>query len=299
MTSPLRLTRRQVLAGGASMALLAACGDDGSSTSAADTDELSVVRFFGPYFAAGAVARVPFGLSDNAGILPLEETPEKVVVASITAPDGTVVVEDITVPRYGQGLPRPYFAFEATPPVAGFYDMVLDVDGAEVISQFQVVAADSPALAERVDPGEPFPVVETPTPAADRGVTPICTREPGCDLHSHSLDQLLGKGPVVLLIATPAFCQSAVCGPVLDVTLGVVPDHPEISFVHAEVYSNPFENEGSFSEEDFAPIIGEAGVPYEPVLYTIDAAGAVVDRIDYIFAEEEVRSVVETLSGLS
>lgn len=280
------------------MAILAACGGDSSPSVEADENDLSVVRFFGPYFAAGAAARVPFGIADSAGILSRENTPERLTVVSVTAPDGEVVAESMTAVRYGEGLPRPYFVFEATPTVPGFYDLVLDVDGAEVVSQFEVVAADSPALVQRVDPGDAFPVVPTPTPTDGRGVTPICTREPGCDLHERSLDQTLGLGPVVLLIATPAFCQSVVCGPVLDVTLGVAADHPDITFVHAEVYSNPFENDGRFTEEDFAPIIKAAGVPYEPVLYTIDGDGTVVDRLDYVFGEEEIRSAVEELAAI-
>lgn len=278
------------------MALLAACGDESSPSVEAEADDLSVVRFFGPYFAAGAVARVPFGISDTAGLLHRDDTPDALTVVSVTAPNGDVVAESLTAPRLGNGLPRPYFVFEATPPVPGFYDMVLDVDGTEVISQFEVVAADTPALVARVDPGDEFPVVPTPTPSAPGGVTPICTREPACELHDRSLDQVLGLGPVALLIATPAFCQSVVCGPVLDVMLGVAADHPDVTFVHAEVYSDPFNNEGRFSAEDFAPIIASAGVPYEPVLYTIDGTGTVVDRLDYIFGEEEIRSAVEALA---
>lgn len=280
------------------MAFIAACGSEASPSIDPDSDGLSVVRFFGPYFAAGALARVPFGISDTAGILPRQDTPEQLTVVSVTSPDGEVVAESQTAVRYGEGLPRPYFVFEATPTVPGFYDVVLEVDGIEVISQFEVVAADTPVLVQRVDPGDAFPVVPTPTAEDPRDVTPICTREPACDLHGRSLDQTLGLGPVVLLIATPAFCQSVVCGPVLDVMLGVAVDHPEVTFVHAEVYSNPFENDGRFSEEDFAPIIAAAGVPYEPVLYTIDTEGTVVDRLDYIFGEEEIRSAVEKLAGL-
>ena len=36
-------------------------------------------------------------------------------------------------------------------------------------------------------------------------------------MHDDDLAEVLGKKPVVLLFATPALCQSRVCGPVVDV----------------------------------------------------------------------------------
>lgn len=295
-------TRRQLIAGGAALAFLAACGgdDDGAGDAGrggeVEGGDLSVVRFFGPFYAAGARARVPFGLSDAEGLLPLGSSPEQIEVRAIKDPTGAVIAENLTVPRYSDGLPRPYYVFHATPPVAGFYDMVLDVDGTEVVSQFEVVDADTPALVNRVDPGEVFPVMPTPTVDDDRGVTPICTREPACALHDTSLDELLGQRKIALMISTPGFCQISVCGPVLDILLGTVADNPDISFVHAEVYTDPESNDGQFTPDDFAPIVIETGLPYEPVLYTIDATGTVVDRLDYIFGEEEIRDVLADLA---
>ena len=44
--------------------------------------------------------------------------------------------------------------------------------------------------------------------------------------------------PIAFLVGTPEFCQTGVCGPVLDLLVEQAPDHPEIQFVHAEVYTN-------------------------------------------------------------
>jgi len=93
------------------------------------------------------------------------------------------------------------------------------------------------------DVGEPAPRVHTPTVADVGGdVGKIDTRIPPDDMHSEDLAEALGKKPVVLVFATPQFCQSRVCGPVVDEaeqvkqTLG-----KGVAFIHMEIYkaNNP------------------------------------------------------------
>ena len=69
--------------------------------------------------------------------------------------------------------------------------------------------------------GAPLPPFDTPTVEDGRGVNPICTREPACPLHDVSTQSsaLSAGQPVAYLIGTPAYCQTAVCGPVLDLLL--------------------------------------------------------------------------------
>ena len=134
-------SRRRFLAGAAAATLLAACGDDdngpsgtvsgdgGSGTGrdgagasdGAGGDELSVVRFFGPFFAAGELARVPFGIADTEGILPADDVPERLTV-SVSDPDGNEVASGIESNVRVDGLPRPYYSFEFTPEAPGFFD---------------------------------------------------------------------------------------------------------------------------------------------------------------------------------
>lgn len=294
-------SRRQFLAGAAAAALLSACGDDdgGGQPAPGDgaaSDELSVVRFYGPYFVAGAAARVPFGLADTDGILPTEASPTEVTV-TVEAPDGTTVAEGLTASLRADGLARGYYAFEFTPEEPGFFDYSVATGDAVVPSQVQIVPADDPVSSEVVAPGDPMPPIETPTVADPRGVTPICTREPACDLHERTVAEVVGTGPMVLMVATPAFCQTAICGPVLDLLLERVDEFPEVTFIHADVYVNPQENEQPPVEDDFAPVIAGLGLPFEPVMYTVGADGVVRDRLDYIFDGSEIGETIERLVG--
>src|SRR3546814_6452234 len=118
-----------------------------------------------------------------------------------------------------------------------------------------------------VKPGDAIPAVATPRPPDARGGNPICTAEPACPLHDVSLADALGEGrPIALLVATPAFCQIAICGPVLDVLLEATGGHPDVRFLHAEVYANPGEG-----LEEYAPIVSELGLHFEPCLLLIGA----------------------------
>lgn len=294
-------SRRQFLAGATAATLLAACGsgDDDTSTGSPDDTavtldpaDLSVVRFFGPYYGAEETARIPFGLSDSAGLLPADVLPGNVTVA-VRNPEGEVVAEGLTAALRTEGLPRPYYAFEFTPALVGFYDFTMEVEGSEVISQFQVIEADAAEIVDRVGPGDVMPPLQTPTVDDARGVTPICTREPACALHERTVAEVVGNGPMALLVATPAFCQTVICGPVLDLMVDLVPEFPDVSFVHAEVFTDPTQNETPPVIEDFAPVVRELGLPYEPVFYVVDGDGVVRDRLDYIFDSSDMRASLE------
>src|SRR3954454_1816806 len=66
--------------------------------------------------------------------------------------------------------------------------------------------------------GDPAPKMTTPTVASVGGdVAKIDTRNPHDDMHDVNYADALGKRPIVLLFATPALCQSRVCGPVVDI----------------------------------------------------------------------------------
>jgi hypothetical protein len=145
-------------------------------------------------------------------------------------------------------------------------------------------------------PGQPLVPVETPTTADARGVDPICTRDPECDLHDATLTDVLAEGkPVALIIATPAFCQTAICGPVLDVLLSQEDAFPDVRMVHAEVYKNP-EAVDNIAEADLAPVINAYHLGYEPVLFLANSDGTIARRLDTIFDEAEVAAGLAALT---
>ena len=301
------LTRRSFLLATAGVAAAAACGggDDGGATATSPTSttsaggsgdgngegngggKLSVLRYFPDgTIVAGTAQRLVYGIGDAQGV-PVEDVPAE--LAAVISRDGEEVAE-VTAVRRAKGVPRPYYAFRTELAEPGLYDITFDLEGTEP-SPFTVV--ETPRL-DTPGPGDRMIPVVTPTVADDRGVTPICTAEPVCPLHGMTLTAALeAKRPVAFLISTPAFCQLAVCGPVLDVLLS----HrarlgDRVQMLHAEVYVDP---EQSLQETTEA--VKAYQLPSEPVLFLAGADGVITERLDSIFDEDEVGEALDALLG--
>lgn len=266
--------------------LLGACSDDEVDTSgsaattgdggSSDNPELFLAQFFGgPMLVAGTELRAPFGVRDADGLLPSEQTPE-VLVVELLGPDGEIVGAPVEVARHDDGLPNAYYPLRAVLPEPGIFTARTELDGQAVEMQLQVMEAADVMV---IQPGATLPAVDTPTVDDARGVAPICTNDPVCPLHDVTLPQAVAEGgPVALLVATPAFCQIAICGPVLDVLVAATAKHPGIRFLHAEVYANPAKD-----LETYAPIVAPLGLHFEPCLVLAGPGGTVVERLDTIF----------------
>ncbi len=276
--------------------VLAACGGDDSGASSIPSVDSStgsdpnrpdrvMVRFsVDGILAVGKPQRIAVGLADADGLL-LTDTPAQLTAQVVS--DKGPVGSPITVDRHAQGLPRPYYPFVTDITEAGTYALVSTVDGIEVHSGFSIVDANEVPIPQ---PGDQMVPVVTPTTADAHGVTPICTREPACDLHQVTLTDALEEGkPVAFLIATPAYCQTAACGPVLDVLLGQQSEFGDrVQMVHAEVYTDSTLANTTEAVQDYR-------LSFEPVLYLAGADGVIQTRLDSIFDETELRGALSAL----
>jgi hypothetical protein len=142
--------------------------------------------------------------------------------------------------------------------------------------------------------GEKAPAIHTLT-AADVGgdVGKIDTRVPHDDMHAVDLADVAGKQPVVLLFATPALCQSRVCGPVVDVAEQVEhePSSDGVAFIHQEIYNNNDASQG------LRPQVLDYGLRTEPWLFVIDANGRISSRIEGAFSVPELEAAVKKVAG--
>jgi hypothetical protein len=154
------------------------------------------------------------------------------------------------------------------------------------------VLVEDPAKVQVPIPGRPLIAAATPTVADNRGVSPICTRDPICPLHDVSLDAALDeKRPIALLFSTPALCQSQLCGPVLE---NLLSQHAafgsRVRFLHVEIYTD-------MSGKTLAPAVQAYHLESEPFLFLADAQGVVRDRLDNAYDRVEVQAALERLVG--
>ena len=136
--------------------------------------------------------------------------------------------------------------------------------------------------------GQQAPVIHTPTVGEVSDISQIDTRVPPDDMHSDDLADVLGKKPVVLLFATPALCQSRVCGPVTDAEEQVKQEFGDrVAFIHQEVYNNNQINDGP------RPQMTAYGLQTEPWLFIIDRSGKVSSVLQGPFSVQELEAAVQ------
>jgi hypothetical protein len=141
--------------------------------------------------------------------------------------------------------------------------------------------------------GDKAPKINTPT-AEDVGgdLAKITTRLPPDTQNRVDYADALGKEPIVLLFATPQFCQSRVCGPVVDVAEQVKEQYgDEAAFIHMEIYN---ENDPS---KGVRPQVRAFRLPSEPWLFAIDRQGVVRAEVEGAFGVEGLTSAVKEVTA--
>jgi len=139
--------------------------------------------------------------------------------------------------------------------------------------------------------GEKAPLIHTPT-ASDVGgeLSKIDTRVPHDQMHEVDFADVLGKKPVVLVFATPALCQSRVCGPVVDVAQQVADEYKgKAEFIHMEVYND---NEIS---KGIRPQLEAFNLETEPWTFLIDRKGIIRDRIEGAYGVPELEQAMRAI----
>jgi hypothetical protein len=294
----LRPTRRQFIGGTLAAGLLAACGDDDSgssdtsaATSSAGDPDLqapptgsepwTIVQRFPQNTQVPGEIRLPFSLSTGEASFITDGPIE--LGATVTDLDGNPIGGPVRALRRDVD-PAPYYSFRPTIEEPGIYRIVIK-GGPEEGAAFDVAEPEAVQVPIPGDTLEPF---DTPTTDAPGGVDPICTRDPMCSLHSITLTEALASGrSVAYLVGTPAFCSTGTCGPGLDALLALQEEYADrFEFVHAEVYTDT-------TATTPAPAVVQLGLFYEPALFVADATGTIVDRLDAIWDESELRETLD------
>jgi len=141
--------------------------------------------------------------------------------------------------------------------------------------------------------GERAPKVSTPTKASVSGnVRSIDTRVPPSTMHDEDFADVVGKKPVVLLFATPALCQSRVCGPVVDIAEQVKARSGRgATFIHQEIYRD------NVVEKGLRPQVLRWKLQSEPWLFVIDKNGRISTRIEGPFSARELERALDKVTG--
>jgi hypothetical protein len=158
--------------------------------------------------------------------------------------------------------------------------------------EYSVTLLPSAVVGEFTDiprPGQKAPKIHTPTPGDVGGdLSQITTRIPPDTQNRVDYADALGKEPILLLFATPQFCQSRVCGPVVDVAEEAKEQYgDEAAFIHMEIY------EDNDPSKDVRPQVRAFHLPTEPWLFAVNRHGVVSSVVEGAFGKELMDETVE------
>lgn len=143
---------------------------------------------------------------------------------------------------------------------------------------------------EAPDIGDRAPASATPTLATASIEELTTARVPDPELYRSSIASAVEDGaPFVAVFATPQYCTSRLCGPVVDVVNAVRRAHPSsgVRFIHVEIYegNNPTKGENRW--------VREWKLPSEPWVFVVDRGGVVRDRFEGAVSVRELEIAVD------
>lgn len=213
---------------------------------------------------------------------------------------------EVVTPLFAWGIVGVRAFYVATPELAhaGTWGAAVAVrdpaTGTTTGAKLQFTVAEA-GFGPRV--GDAAPAVRTPTLADVGGdVRQVSTDpQPEPAFYETSLDAALAaKEPFLLAFITPAFCQSAQCGPTIDVVKTAVKGAP-IRVVAVEPYRLAYQDgrlQAVYENGGFVPVeaANTYGIPTEPWLFVVDASGTITASFEAVVGEAELADAIRAVT---
>ena len=191
---------------------------------------------------------------------------------------GTARLEDV-----GKG--QKIYVTDLDIPGPGKYFLLAEpVGGTKIQGVGNVVVEEqtkSPAVGDAAFPSK------TPTLADAPAAELTTSNPPDTELLRVSVaDALARKESFVVVFATPKFCESRTCGPVVDVVDAVRRRVPGIEFIHVEIYE---ENNPALGVNRW---VREWKLPTEPWVFLVGRNGRIKAKFEGAVSERELEAAV-------
>ena len=171
----------------------------------------------------------------------------------------------------------------------GLHAEIVRDDGATTTAQAVIEVAETPQ-APAV--GGSVPASQNRTLATEPDIYKLTSApEPNPVLYQMTVVEAIdSERPSVIVFATPAFCQTAVCAPVVD-SVGAVQAElgDQANFIHLEIYKE-FNPSLVLADE-----VEEWGLSSEPWTFIVDRDGRVAARLGGPISPRELTAVLEPL----
>ena len=188
----------------------------------------------------------------------------------------------------------PYWVVFPQLPHAGYWGLgavVTLADGSQSQAQFTIQTLDTPSAPKIGDspPASHNRTLKTEPDIAK--LTSDANPEPG--LYRMTVADALKSGkPTVVTFATPAYCTSRLCAPVVNSVKTVYADlKDKVNFIHIEVYK-------TFNPLVYADEMTEWRLQGEPWTFVIGADGKIVATLGGPISPRELEQALQPLLGL-
>ena len=185
----------------------------------------------------------------------------------------------------------PYWVAYPDLPHTGNWGFIADItltDGSTTRAQFAIQVSEkgnAPAV------GSQPPASQNRTLASEPDIHKLSSAvDPDPGLYQMTVADALKSGkPSVVTFATPGYCTSQLCAPVVDTVDAVYKQYQDqANFIHIEVYK-------TFDPLVYADEMAEWGLTSEPWTFVLDKDGKVSARFNGPLGKEELVSALEPL----
>lgn len=249
------------------------------------TEPLSVqVLIASDDFHVGA-PRVPFLIYDGVDTADLASV--NVTLVDLSDPENPTAVWVGSATEFAD-YELAYWTVYPEIPSAGVWGLLVEAKNAKgAVDSYQrtIEVTDAPASPAI---GSVPPATQNRT-LADTELSLLTSAiDPADALYDQTIaDALVSGNRSVIVFATPAFCQTQICTPVVDSTVAVMEQSTsETDFIHVEIYND-------FQALTVDPAIDEWNLTSEPWTFVLDEAGAVVARLGGPVSPSEIMGFLE------
>lgn len=239
--------------------------------------------------------RVSFLVVDAEGRVAKRPTARVLVARALDAEpflESTAKLERIGIPGGAEADATHIYVAHVRLARPGTYWLLAEPDGGrriQALGNVVVTANDSPP-----DIGDPAIASQTPTLLSAGGdASKLTTRTPPDEslLRYSVAESLRAKAPFVVTFATPKFCSSRTCGPVVDVVEEVARrfEGSGVRFIHAEVY------EDNDPAKPYNSWMREWGLETEPWTFLVGRNGRIAARFEGVVSVRELEEAVRAM----
>ena len=156
---------------------------------------------------------------------------------------------------------EPVYSFVVDIPEAETYQLTVDVEAMGSTAPAGFVAVDNPV---QVESGEPAPEV------SGEAV----------------------RGPALVVFASPDWCPSQSCRPMLEQVEALAERDAQVSWQHVEVFIDP-----KAESKELSGNVQVWGLPSQPWLYGVDEAGMVVTVFEGGVSDREIEEAISLITS--